>query len=388
MITLPGHYPIHPRHRAGSLRRLMEGLSKLAVLGLGGLGGGSKPCCCGGGGCTCSTTICVESCSGSALVGATVTVGSLAPVTTGATGCVSICLDSLGGAGSYQVKVSDSGYIPYSNTLSLTCNGTKTTKLLPTGSPSILFQVYGCCSQVLPGATVTIAGATYTTDSSGQASIGLTDAGAYPWSISKSRFDTTTGSTTIGACPGTTDVTETLTAASGYECAPTNCAATITLADPIPDTLTLTDSVYGAVTLTYLSTAPAGFPATIGGGIGWYSPGAGTSVTALAACSCPSGGVTVWYFLGRSCFSCVEYPTGVIAVAYGDVNASRCPHVTGSIVQAIATPQTDSLSPTIPYDYSVGMPAVTCGSPSACSGITGGTGTCFYPGGVTLTVTE
>jgi hypothetical protein len=46
VLIPPDQFPIHPRNRAGSLRRLMEGLSKLAVLGLGGLGGGSKPCCC------------------------------------------------------------------------------------------------------------------------------------------------------------------------------------------------------------------------------------------------------------------------------------------------------------------------------------------------------
>ena len=346
------------------------------------------PCPCGCGACSCSTAICVESCSGTPLVGATVTVGSLAAATTGSGGCVDVCLDALGGAGDQQVSVTASGYIPYSNSVDLTCNGTETIKLLPTGSPSILFQIYGCCSQVLPGATVAIGGANYTTNSSGQVRVGITDAGTYPWSISKSRFDTTTGSTTITACPGTTDVTETLTPASGYECAPSNCGGTVILADPIPDTLTLTDSVYGAVTLTYAATAPAGFPATIGGGEGWYSPGGGTSVTAAAACNCAGGSVTAWYFLGRSCYSCTEYPSGVIQVAYGHINGSWCPSPTGLIVQAITKPETDSLSTTVPYDYVVNMPPIYCGSPPRCTGGTGGTGTCFYPGGVTLTATE
>jgi hypothetical protein len=219
-------------------------------------------CCCGGGGCTCPATICVTDCSGMPINGATVTVSTLAPCGTTGSGCCQVCLDALGGAGTYPVMIAATGYTTSTTNVALTCSGTATIQLRTTAQgPSFCITVNGCCT-TLAGATVTIAGVTSTTTSSGLVCWAGTVAGTYTWSVSKARFVTQTGMFTISSCSGGTQTQNVdLAAASGYVCAgtgnPYGCcvglpsASQPALNDPIPTTLFLTDSIAGAITLTY-----------------------------------------------------------------------------------------------------------------------------------------
>jgi hypothetical protein len=242
---------------------LARGPRSLRFTGFGG-------CCCGGGGgCQCSTQICVEDCSGNPIVGATVTVGSLAPATTTTGGCVSFCLDALGGAGSYQTTVSDTGFFTFSNTKSLACDGTTTVKLLPnTGPPSVTFEVTGCNGAALPGATVEIGGSTYTTDVDGKVNVGITDAGTFGWEVSfPPRFVSQSGSVTLTSCGSFGNVAVQLLPASGFF-----CCQTIGCPFPWMETLDLTDSEYGGTTVTYdpaftlwTGTIPVEFQANMNG---------------------------------------------------------------------------------------------------------------------------
>lgn len=338
-------------------------------------------CCCGGGGgCTCPSTICVTACGGTtAILGATVTVSTLAPVLTVTGGCVSVCLDTLGGAGSYQVTVSKTGFITYSNTLALTCHGTKFIQLLPVASTStVTFNVTGCCSKLLPGATVTVGGASYTTDSSGQVKLGITDAGTYAWSVSKSRFVTQTGSFTITACNGggIAAINRTLVPASGFHCAPAKTLGTpVSLADPAPDVLNGSDSTYGAFTLTYQTTALWG--------TGWQVT---KQVSWSANCGCVAGNVTLTYFMG-SCGSGLS----VTAPAKSDhihcgcncpCDAAADPTNCGSyLITKAGGPTSDSLSPTVPFNYTASAVMINCPT-------VGTAGPPIYPGGASWTVTE
>jgi hypothetical protein len=338
-------------------------------------------CCCGGSGCTCSSAICVTACGGAALIGATVTVGTLAPVATETGGCVSVCLDSLGGAGSYQVTVSNPGYITYSNTLPLACNGTKFVQLLPVGSGSAAtFTITGCCSQPLPGATVTVGGASYTTNASGQVELGLTDAGTYSWSVSKARFVTQTGSFTITACSSGGAVTENLTLlpASGFLCAPgkTLGGTSVFLADPVPTVLNGTDSTYGAFTLTYQTTARFGTGWQVNKQVSW-SPNCGclaaTVTLTYIMTQCPNGGLSVIAPAKADNIHCgCECPCDAVA------DPTNC----GSyLVSKAGGPTSDTLSPTIPFNYTASAPLIPCPT-------VGTSGPPIYPGGASWTITE
>jgi len=294
-------------------------------------------------------------------------------VTTGSGGCVAVCLDALGGAGSYQVTVSESGYYPYSNTLSLSCGGTTTVKLLPTsGNPSIKFTVTGCCSQPLPNALVTIAGATYTTDSSGQVMLGLTDAGTYTWSVSKARFVTQTGSFTITACDaGGKSLDVLLLAASGYVCGiAVEPQFPYALADPIPTTLNLTDSVYGSTTITYNA------------GTHSYSGTLAVAATPVK-CGCPTSATVITYTL-QSVGTCApEYESGFPYHAFGGVPCPFTTAIAGNETLPAGVTYTFTQNPTIPFDWSVTYPV------DACSFGASGVGTLFlYPAGGTITITE
>jgi hypothetical protein len=340
-------------------------------------------CCCSGGACTCPTQICIEACGGTTPInGATITVATLAPQTTGVSGCDTFCLDPLGGAGSQQVTVSATGYYTYSNSVSLACNATETIKLLPiTGNPSILFQINGCCALVLPGATVTIGGNNYTSDSAGQVKVGITDAGTYPWSVSKTRFVTQTGSVTIGACAaGGATVTVNMAPTTGYECGPGGSSGgtiPLSLADPVPTTLFLTDSVWGSATLTYSSIT--------------HNWSGSITITSPALCGCISQtGVVISYNLaqcqgGSYVTSCGSYgynPLGLGAIP--------CPTNPGAATNTLGIPAiggfTYTMNPTIPFDWQATYPAQAC---------VPGLGASFpasllylYAAGATITVTE
>jgi hypothetical protein len=347
-------------------------MAKVRAFSLGGLGGvgltGMDPgCCCGSPPpCTCLTTICVIGCGGGALAGAIVTVGTLAPVTAGATGCADVCLDALGGAGGYQVKVVQSRYVTYSNTRTLACNGTITVNLTPIGTWTAKFAVTGCCGQPLPGATVTVGGDTYTTDSSGIAIIGITDAGTYPWSVGKSRFVTQTGSFTITLCQTTgSSISLTLLPATGFHCALGGSPLPL-LADPVPDVLHLTDSVYGTCTMTYSATPSPGWYGTI-------------SATVAGQCTCLAE-ATVISYSATQCLGTFGYQAPV-----KNFGAVKCPCLptdpavsgsTGSVPTQVTT-----LSPTIPFNMScaTGIQPCTIGTAGA---------EYLHPGGATITITE
>jgi hypothetical protein len=208
-------------------------------------------------GCHCVTNICVVSCAGTAIIGASVTVDGGSPVTTAAGGCcsVNLCPGQKSGAKSHQVRVTAAGFYPYSNTVSLSCAGTYTVKMLPTsGAGSVIVSAFGCCCDALPGATVAIAGDTYTTDSSGQVTLGFTEAGTYPWTISKARFNSCSGSVTITSnCAVGATASCCLTVAAGFACVNSGTVGSpvCCFPDPVPTTLNLTDSVAGGCSLTY-----------------------------------------------------------------------------------------------------------------------------------------
>lgn len=333
---------------------------------------GPMACCSG---CACTVTVCVQGCGGGTIAGAVVTLGSLASLITQAGGCTNtFCIDPLGGAGSYLLTVSMTGYYTYSETKSVTCGGTITVKLLPiTGQPSAIFTVTGCCGQPLPGATVTIAGASYTTNSSGQVSLGITDAGTYPWSISKARFVTKTGSLTLTACSaGGTAVNATLVPASGFQCGPGNTSGSAfphKLADPVPTTLFLMDSVYGAVTLTYSATPTPG----------WY--GSLAVGTTPAICGCPGSGTTISYVLTQ----CPGGYSSSFPVHNIPFTSTACPTGPPGTSAASLPPggETYTMNPTTPFNWSATYASVTCTNGIQIVGTF-----LIYPGGATITVTE
>jgi hypothetical protein len=230
-------------------------------LGIGSLGGGTNVCCCAPGHCT--VTICVVTCGlpPAPVPGASVTLKqgttTHGPFTTDASGCVMSAIT----AGSWEVIVSAAGYVTSDSIKILACGSTTTVHLLATSDPNVLcIQVIGCCAG-LAGATVTFGSVSMTTDSGGNACFGLADAGTYSWSISKNRWITQSGTFTVSDCnlsvsggpfPGPVQ----LVPASGYACANTGPTASTTaccntLNDPIPTTLSCTDSVAGACSLTF-----------------------------------------------------------------------------------------------------------------------------------------
>lgn len=340
--------------------------------------------------CVCSAGICVTGCGGGPITNATITVASLAPVSTDNTGCRSVCLDPLGGAGSYTVKVTAPGYQPYSNTRALACGKTIFVELQPTGTYAAEFQVNGCCGNPLappplPGATVTVGGAAYTTDANGQVFLGITDPGTYPWIVSKARFASQSGSFTIAACGAVgAAITCNMAPAPGYHCAPqsnSGIATPVQLTDPAPDVLHGTDSQYGAFTLTYGTNT--GSP---GGGPGWYGF---LIVQHPADCGCPAQQIRINYFM-QSC------PNGGGLAVTGQTAADHV-HCTCFCLcdPALIYPNTfcgggvnkgsgftsDTLAPTIPFNYSMVAPV-----PQPCAA--GTSGDRMYPNGATFTVTE
>ena len=212
-------------------------------------------CCCGGGSCVIAITVTgAGGCTVNGPVsGATITV-------TGPTGgtCTTDSLGqcvidiTAGGPGVYTICAAKTGSNGSCKTVTIGCPGLTPVSLLvyPTSSTAgtATFNVKGCLSGVLPGATVTIGGGSYLTNSSGVAGPIPVGNGTFPWTVSKSRFDTASGSLTITSCSNSTQ-NVTLTPSSGYVCA---CCV-----DPLPSTLFFTGPL-GNVTLTWDGTEYTG----------------------------------------------------------------------------------------------------------------------------------
>jgi hypothetical protein len=375
-------------------------MAQLKVFTLGNLG-----CCCGTGGTgVCTAHICVTGCpSGTEVVGATVTVkdggttvGSCNTIDVG--GGQACCAVIINIAGTYEVDVSAAGYKPYNGTQSLTCGGTVTIKLQPSTAPaSVSFSVTGCCSQPLPGATITLSdGQSCTTDASGACNFWIGKAGTYTYTISKTRFADATGSVSVPDCGTTTiSIGKTLSPASGYVCGGGG-------ADPIPTTLHLSDSVYGACILNYSVTAPN---PNLSPGIFW---GIIHGASFPGACNCPASTFDIGYALAPGCGSvsgtayyngatyvacffgavqhhCPANPSacGPTCTAFGQNIYQNCCDIVNTGTCTVAEYGSASLAGgtgggAIPFDYSVAIPAP---SPGCGSGFA-------WPSGATITVTE
>lgn len=281
----------------------------------GGLGLGSCGCCSPE--CDCVARICVVGCGGGGIQGAIITVldgsGSVLGrcTTTQDNNCCSPCI---GAAGSYTVEVTAPGYDDYSASLSLSCGGTTTITLTPTGTtpPCIGWWVYGCCNldggQTYPlaGATITVAGGpTLTTDANGFASwCGPAAAGSYPFTVSASRYADFTGTISDAGCSyqGNTFYVN-LQPASGYYCGPGTAPANNRFPSyPVPATLHLTDSRYGSTTLAYDPSVP-----------GWVGT---LSADFPGGCGCPASPFEITYFLG-ACGTDLGFSMAPTVVKYG-----------------------------------------------------------------------
>lgn len=203
----------------------------------------------------CSIKVCVTSCvSGSPLAGAVVTIASNPPATctTGNTGCCSL---QIGSSGNYAITITLAGYATYSQSQQFNCGLTYNFVLQLTTQASVIFQASGC-SALLAGVTCTVDGQSCTTNSMGQCSISNVPPGTYTWTMSKSRYATQTGSVTVPPCyegsvyaspfPG---IPIRMTPAEGYAFA--IWAGQCCVNDPVPTTLSLTDSVAGSCEITF-----------------------------------------------------------------------------------------------------------------------------------------
>ena len=374
-----------PRPGRRSLRALLGGRR---VFSLGGVGCG----CCGSGG-VCPVTFHVTTCAGAAVVAAPVVLSPDGGATTftvntdgGGTAIFFLPTAQLGPSSSWLVTISTASTVIYKRTEPLSCNQVITVKLLPAGSPAATWHVGGCCGSALPGATLSIAGATYTSDSSGNIAIGLTDPGSYPWTLSKARFVSSTGTLTIpAACATGTTYNVTLNPAAGFACGPPLSQPDGNpRPDPIPTTLSFTDSVYGSTTLAYNGTS------TWLGSIVVSYPG---------SCLCEARTVTIHYALsGVGPSECPtpsdahtlngQYSTCNLTIS-GIPETKGCPSDTGY------TDPARSLSCVPGTSASVGgVMAIPDGLPFQASVTFSGpgagacTGALLYPTGATFTATE
>lgn len=235
-------------------------------------------CCCGSNPPPC--TICVhatDQCSPFGdISGATFTVSqsgtTIGTCTTDGSG--QCCVDvTATGSGTYVISVSKTGYAGSTQTVTISCPGSHTYNLtLVVVAKQIDIVCHGCNSLGAPGVDVTINGGTYTTDSTGHVYLSA-PVGTYTWTTSHPRFTASSHSITVG-CGGSSTGNANLTPASGYHCpCLTDCAW------PLKDTLTLTDSVLGTVTLSY--------------GTGWQ----GTMTYNFPGyCGCPSAsGISIFW---------------------------------------------------------------------------------------------
>jgi hypothetical protein len=111
----------------------------------------------------------------------------------------------------------------------------------PPPACSLCVTVYGCNNAPLSGATVNVTGpgsfsASCTTNSVGQCCVAIPASGTYSYAVSATNFQNGTGSSSV-TCPGTTNVTITLTPASGYVCQIGGSCCPL----PLPVNITITD---------------------------------------------------------------------------------------------------------------------------------------------------
>jgi hypothetical protein len=245
---------------------------------------GSIDCCCGD---VCRIVICVRDCFGFLISGAVVTIKSsgttIATCTTGGDSCCTLAIDS---PGDYEVIVTKTGYYTYEAVTRLDCNQTVSVKLKRTTEQfPVEFIVIGCCNQPLNGATVTLDGISHTTalttGGNGTTFFGMTKAGTFAWSVSKDRFVTQTGTVTLVECGAGKRITVNLEPAGGYHCG-------FGLADPVADTLFLTDSVWGGTTAVWIPNVNyCGFTS------GWKAT---IAASYPATDLCPATTATIMYF--------------------------------------------------------------------------------------------
>jgi hypothetical protein len=204
-------------------------------------------CCCDD---ECVITVTVTNCSGGGFIdGATVTVKNsvgtqVAEEITNSSGVATI---NLPGTGTYTITSSKAGFPPAIRSVVIS--------FCPADIPiimgmSIVFTAYGCglIDMVIPGVavTATLGADTYSavTDSLGVATIAVQSAGTYSITSShpSGRIASVTNNLIVSGC--TTNLNRSHNPGTGYHCFH-GCAL------GVADTLFLTDSTYGAVTLTF-----------------------------------------------------------------------------------------------------------------------------------------
>lgn len=231
-----------------------------------------------------------SSCSGNpSIVGASVTITRVsdgvvvASGTTNGSGDFSASVDQLG---AYSVQASKSGFTTTTTTPTVSaCGGTTSTTItLPSITYNLHVHVIGCSNLDVAGASVTLStGESGTTDASGLINFdGLNSTLSRTMTTSGTGFIDDVRDVSSGPCV-TQNVTVSIAAvalAAGYEC--TNCLCSY----PLADILTLTDSRYGPVTLTYNA-------------VSGYWEGSQT-VAYAGGGSCPADNVDVIYKFGTA----------------------------------------------------------------------------------------
>lgn len=206
---------------------------------------GASPCNCG----ACTGSLCVDlaaPCHATDNDGVTITVKDHSTGTVVGTATT----DSAGHAclslapGAYDVTASGAAGCTTVSWLNqtLTCGGLNLTGDFSCTSGRTI-RVFGCNSQPLPGATVTITGAgsaTLTTDSSGYAYFFPAATGSYTGVVShpSGRFKSTTFTWTQASLCAYSSVTFTLVAATGYSCCSFPGFSSVY---PVSNTLYITD---------------------------------------------------------------------------------------------------------------------------------------------------
>jgi len=314
---------------------------------------------------------------------------------------------SIDASGMHEIIVTATGYNTFDAKKNISCGDTLNIELVPSSyNPAIQFNIKGCCdgalglTAYLPGAAISLlppSGYEFdcTTNSTGQCNFFVAEAGTYSYMISKSRFQTITGTVTITNCLNTTTtINYTMDPASGYVCGEDSCSGGVEaiIPDPIPTTLNLTDSVYGPTTLTW-------DPVNL-----WWL---GTIVTtSMALCNCPAGlTFTLTYTLYRCHGTPSGRPLGITWLSGSEecggffTGTDLCPtdstvtlpsgckiiqNSSGDIIftcGGVSFPMT--VSTTIPYDFSGTIPA-----PAACVANATNQLQTVYPSGATITITE
>jgi hypothetical protein len=365
----------------------------------------------GGGGHGCGPAICVTGCPDGTPLDASVTVAGVGSCSTIARlgGCCSMPIPS---PGTYSVSVSAAGYKPWSGVLTLKCAGKVTVKLLPdTAAPSANFDIVGCCAKALPGATVTISdGQSGTTDAGGRVAFWVAKAGTYTYTITGpcgSRFLPVAGAFTIAECVNAgASIFAGLPPAPGYICGANGPY-------PIPTTLHLTDSLYGACTLTYNvpgkvytgTIAGASYPAQDYGpgfgGVEQLCPPSTFTITYTVNADCTIGNLSLnaAFHIVKCCRCFGGFPNPEQALVPSDVSGKAGACVadpvkcnTALLPQGVGfTPATDVITgwPSCPMDVTVTIPQVLCGGlPCLLTSRTGAPIEVWSNFGAAITITE